>query len=82
MNGIKENIDWVQEKGDELIAAFMLPPLQLVASAINFCTLLVAGKHMFELPLTDMESLTNTGGVKTGEEKKVELSSGKTANAN
>lgn len=82
MNGIKENIDWVQEKGDELIAAFMLPPLQLVASAINFCTLLVAGKHMFELPLTDMESLKNTGGFNTGEEEKVELASGKTANAN
>lgn len=82
MNGIKENIDWVQEKGDELIEAFMLPPLQLIASAINFCTLLVAGKHMFELPLTDMESLKKTGGLNTGEEKKAELASGKAANAN
>lgn len=82
MNGIKENIDWVQQKGDELIEAFMLPPLQLVASAINFCTLLVAGKHMFDLPLTDMESLKKTGGVNTGNEKKAELSSDKAANAN
>jgi hypothetical protein len=61
MENIKENIDWVQEKGDELIQAFMLPPLQLMASAINFCTLLVANQHMFELPLTDMESLKYAG---------------------
>ncbi|MDZ7808495.1 MAG: hypothetical protein U5K71_15485 [Gracilimonas sp.] len=67
MNSIKENIDWVQEKGEELIEAFMLPPLQLVASAINFCTLLVANQHMFELPLQDMESLKNAGSNLTSE---------------
>ncbi|MEX0719348.1 MAG: hypothetical protein WD059_01690 [Balneolaceae bacterium] len=62
MNNIKENIDWVQKKGDDLIEAFMLPPLQLIASAINFCTLLVANKHLFKLPLTDMESLKEMNG--------------------
>ncbi|MFD2531057.1 hypothetical protein [Gracilimonas halophila] len=72
MESIKNDIDWVQEKGDELIEAFMLPPLQLVASAINFCTLLVAGKHMFELPLKNMESLKNTGGFNVSDSIKAE----------
>ncbi|MEX0722811.1 MAG: hypothetical protein WD357_07420 [Gracilimonas sp.] len=76
MTGIKENIEWVQEKGDDLIEAFMLPPLQLIASAINFCTLLVANKHMFELPLTDMESLKNAGKL-MGTEKPEKVNSPK-----
>jgi hypothetical protein len=82
MTAIKDNIDWVQEKGDELIEAFMLPPLQLVASAINFCTLLVANKHMFELPLTDMESLKRAGNfMRTDKPEKVKPVKGKaTAN--
>lgn len=63
MAGIKANIDWVQEKGDGLIAAFMLPPLQLIAAGINFCTLLVANKHLFELPLENLDHLKQAGGL-------------------
>jgi hypothetical protein len=54
---IKEESDWAKAKGDELLAAFMLPPLQVVAATINFCVLLVSGKHLFELPFTSIESV-------------------------
>ncbi|MBI3004321.1 MAG: hypothetical protein HYY49_02770 [Ignavibacteriales bacterium] len=60
INKIKEEADWIKVKGDELLAAFMLPPLQVVAATINFCILLVSGKHLFVLPFKNMESLLSS----------------------
>jgi hypothetical protein len=57
MQNIKQDTKWIQEKADELLAAFMLPPLQVVASAINFLTLLITSKHLFELPFKTMEDI-------------------------
>ena len=37
-------------KGEDVLASFMLPPLQVVAAGINFLTLLFIGKHLFDLP--------------------------------
>ena len=54
MNKIKEDMIWIQKAGDDLLASFILPPLQVIAAAINFCTLLVSGKHLFELPIKSM----------------------------
>lgn len=50
MDRMKQDVDWVQQKGEELLAAFMLPPLQVVAGCINFLTLLITGNHLFDLP--------------------------------
>ena len=30
---------WIRQRGDSLLSSFILPPLQVVAAAINFCTL-------------------------------------------
>jgi hypothetical protein len=57
MQTLKENADWVQEKGQELLAAFMLPPLQIIAAAINFLTLLISGTHLFELPFKTLDDI-------------------------
>jgi hypothetical protein len=57
MDIIKKDVKWVQEKGEELVAAFMLPPLQVIAGAINFLTLLVSGTHMFDLPFKSMKDI-------------------------
>jgi hypothetical protein len=57
---IKEESAWFATKGEELLAAAIMPPLQVVASGINFCTLFLAGNHLFELPFTNMEAITNT----------------------
>lgn len=57
MDGIKKDAEWVQEKGEELLAAFMLPPLQVIAGAINFITLLVSGTHLFDLPFSGMDDI-------------------------
>ncbi|MFQ5824938.1 MAG: hypothetical protein ACE5JB_12855 [bacterium] len=60
MNKIKEETTWVQTKGDELLASFILPPLQVVAAAINFCSLLISNNHLFELPFKNIEAITIT----------------------
>jgi hypothetical protein len=57
---IKEETDWAKAKGDDLLAAFTLPPLQVVAATVNFFALLVTGKHLFQLPLASMESILSS----------------------
>lgn len=59
MNKIKEDTDWIQSKGEELLASFMLPPLQVVAASINFCTLLISSTHLFELPFKNIREIAN-----------------------
>lgn len=60
MNKVKEDTSWIQAKGEELLASIMLPPLQIVAAGVNFCTLLIINNHLFELPFKNMENITNT----------------------
>jgi len=54
---IKDEMTWVNEKGDELIGSFILPPLQVIGSAVNFCTLLILADRLFELPFTSMDDV-------------------------
>jgi hypothetical protein len=57
LDEMKKDAEWVQEKGEELLAAFMLPPLQVIAGAINFMTLLISGTHLFDLPFKSMDDV-------------------------
>ena len=54
---LKKETDWLRTTGEELLAAFLLPPLQVVAAAINFCTLFVISQHLFSLPLKTMQDV-------------------------
>ncbi|MFQ5865939.1 MAG: hypothetical protein ACE5IW_11995 [bacterium] len=60
MKKIKEETSWIQTKGEELLASLVLPPLQVVAAAINFCTLLISSNHLFELPFKNVEAITKS----------------------
>jgi hypothetical protein len=57
INKIKEETEWFYNKGDELLGSFILPPLQIIAAAINFCTLLITANHIFELPFKNLETI-------------------------
>lgn len=57
MAKIKEDTAWLQTKGEELLASFVLPPLQVVGAAINFCTLLITSSHLFEIPFKNMDDI-------------------------
>jgi hypothetical protein len=59
VNNIKSEMDWIQKKGDELLASFIMPPLQVIAAGINFCTLLFIGHRLFQLPFKSMEEILN-----------------------
>jgi hypothetical protein len=63
MGKIKEDTAWMQGKGEELLAAFMLPPLQVIAAAINFCTVLITGHNIFNLPFKRMEDIKPSGAI-------------------
>lgn len=57
IESIKKDMGWVEEKGQFLLASFMLPPLQVIAAGINFCTLLISGSYLFELPFKTFEDI-------------------------
>jgi hypothetical protein len=60
LDSLKENADWIQAKGEELLQSFMLPPLQVVAATINFFVLLISGHHLFELPLKSFNDVADS----------------------
>lgn len=57
MNHIKADSEWIKVKSEELLAAIMLPPLQVIAASINFLTLLITSKHLFELPFNSIDDI-------------------------
>jgi hypothetical protein len=48
---LRQEFAWVGEEGERLLDAFLVPPMQVVAGALNFVTLLVSNRHFIELPL-------------------------------
>ena len=48
---LKREFEWVNAEGERLLNALLVPPMQLVAAALNFVTLLVANRHLLDLPL-------------------------------
>jgi len=48
---VRREFQWVGAEGERLLDAFLVPPMQVVAAALNFVTLLVANRHLLELPL-------------------------------
>ncbi len=60
LHHIKNDMAWFQKKGEELLASFMLPPLQVIAVGINFCTLLLIGRHLFSVPFKTFQDITDS----------------------
>ena len=57
---VEEEALWIRTKGEDLLAACILPPLQVVAATVNFCTLLVNGRHLFDLPFTSVYAILSS----------------------
>jgi hypothetical protein len=53
----KADMDWVREKGDELLGSFLLPPMQVVSATVNFFILLIASRHLFDLPFKSFKDI-------------------------
>ena len=52
---IKKEFDWVADAGERLVSAFLVPPMQVIAAALNFVTLLVSNQHFLDLPLNSIK---------------------------
>jgi hypothetical protein len=58
---VKKDIGWFQTTGMQLLEAYVLPPLQVIAATINFFMLLFAGRHLFQMPLKTLHAFMDTG---------------------
>ena len=54
---LRNEFQWVGAEGERLLEAFLVPPMQVVAAALNFVTLLVSNRHLLELPLRTVQDL-------------------------
>jgi hypothetical protein len=57
---LKADMEVIQKKGEEVLAAFLIPPLQVVAAAVNFGTLLATGEHLFRLPFRHLDEVMDS----------------------
>ncbi len=58
---VKSDIGWFHSTGMQLLEAYVLPPLQVIAATINFFMLLFAGRHLFQMPLKTLHAFMDTG---------------------
>ena len=52
---LRNEFQWVGAEGERLLESFLVPPMQVVAAALNFVTLLVSNRHFIDLPLQKVE---------------------------
>lgn len=57
IQAIKDDLQWFHKKAQDVLTAFLVPPLQIVAAVINFCTLLLNSSHLFDLPFNTYEDI-------------------------
>ncbi len=60
LENFRKEMDWVHTKAEEVLSAFLLPPSQILASCINFCTLFLGGNHLFSLPFRSYKDILDT----------------------
>ncbi len=60
---LRKEFEWALEKGNEVFNAFLIPPLQILAASVNFCTFLFTSIPIFEIPLTNMDQIMSSKGL-------------------
>src|SRR5207245_10226220 len=57
---LKQEIQWLHTKSEELLDYLVLPVLQLAAAALNFGMVLVSSRQVFSLPFKEGSEITQT----------------------
>jgi len=52
---LRTEFEWAALEGQKLLDAFLVPPMQMVAAALNFVTMMCANRHMLDLPLNSIQ---------------------------
>jgi hypothetical protein len=60
---LKQEIEWLHAKSEELLDYLVLPVLQIAAAALNFGMVLVASRQVFSLPFKDRTEITQTWNI-------------------
>lgn len=63
---LRKEFEWVGAEGERLLDAFLVPPMQVVAAALNFVTLLLMNRHLLDLPLQSVRDFKDARSVFTG----------------
>ena len=63
---LRKEFAWVGTEGERLLDSFLVPPMQVVAAALNFVTMLVMNRHLLELPLESVRDFKDARSVITG----------------
>ena len=63
---LRKEFAWVGAEGERLLDDFLVPPMQVVAAALNFVTLLVMNRHLLELPLESVRDFKAARSIVTG----------------
>ncbi len=56
----KNEINWLHQKFNELLEFLTLPVLQVLAVILNFCTILLTSKPVFNLPFKGLKDVMDT----------------------
>ncbi|HEY6195734.1 MAG TPA: hypothetical protein VI504_11895 [Candidatus Eisenbacteria bacterium] len=51
---LRKEFEWAGNEGTRLLDSFLVPPMQVVAAALNFVTLLTSNRHLLDLPLNSV----------------------------
>ena len=60
ISNLQTEINWFSAKGNEIVEAFVLPPVQILAVLTNFFMVLLTSKTLFNLPLRDLNDIKDT----------------------
>jgi hypothetical protein len=66
LRDFKNEIEWLYAKSDRLLEYLALPVLHVVAAAVNFGTVLIASRPVFQLPFKHLEEIPETRTILTG----------------
>ena len=66
LRDFKNEIEWLHGKSDRLLEYLALPVLHVAAAAVNFGTVLIASRPVFQLPFKHLEEIPETRTILTG----------------
>ena len=66
LHDFKNEIEWLHAKSDRLLEYLALPVLHVAAAAMNFGTVLIASRPVFQLPFKHLEEIPETRTILTG----------------
>jgi len=58
LDDFRRDIDWLHDKSEQVLELIALPVLQILAAALNFAMILVAGHAAFGIPFKNLHAVT------------------------